>query len=99
LAGQGVNLGFGDVMKLTDSLKENVNAGAEIGSSVYLEKYESRRQREAFPKVVGVDLLNKLYTDANYPIKFPLVASRTIGLTISNRVVPLKNFFISQAKA
>lgn len=100
LAGQGVNLGFGDVICLHECLRENVQTGNEIGSWNFLKKYESTRQREAFPKLVGIDALNKLYTDYNYGntlIKTPLVALRTIGLTISNRVIPLKNFFAQEA--
>ena len=97
LAGQGVNLGFGDVSVLTSVLRESILNGAEIGTNSYLKKYESLRQKEAFVKCVGVDLLNKLYTDYNYPIKTPLVALRSIGLTLSNRIAPLKNFYINQA--
>ncbi len=51
LAGQGVNLGFGDVIRLTETLRENILNGAEIGSNMYLQKYESKRQKEAFVKV------------------------------------------------
>ena len=99
LAGQGVNLGFGDVACLTNVLKENVANGSSVGSTLYLEKYETTRQKEAFVKAIGIDLLNRIYTDNNYPFPFktPLVALRSIGLTISNRVVPLKEFFVNQA--
>ncbi|CAF0735958.1 unnamed protein product [Brachionus calyciflorus] len=100
LAGQGVNLGFGDVISLHECLRENVLSGTEIGSWHFLKQYEARRQREVFPKMVGIDALNKLYTDYDYGgafIKTPLVALRTIGLTISNRVLPLKNIFAQQA--
>ena len=97
LAGQGVNLGFGDIICLMNQLRDNVKTGTEIGSSIYLKKYQSERQKEAFVKVLGVDFLNKLYTDESYPLKTPLVALRTLGLTISNRVEPLKSFFVNQA--
>lgn len=83
-----------------ECLRENVNSGAEIGSWTYLKKYESERQKEAFAKLVGIDGLNRLYTDYNYPdtlVKTPLVALRTIGLTISNRLTPLKKLFIKEA--
>jgi len=97
LAGQGVNLGFGDVICLTETLRENVSNGAEIGTKMYLEQYESRRQKEAFVKAAGIDILNKLYTDYDYPLKTPLVALRSIGLTVVNRTAPLKSLFKSLA--
>jgi ubiquinone biosynthesis monooxygenase Coq6 len=92
-----VNLGFGDVVALKNKLAEAVREGAEIGSWIHLKRYESERQKESYPKVVGIDMLNRLYTDFNYPFKTPLVALRTIGLTVSNRVEPLKNFYSKQA--
>lgn len=100
LAGQGVNLGFGDVVRLLECLRENVATGAEIGAWNYLKKYESERQKEVFIKLAGIDGLNRLFTDYNYPsmlVQTPLVALRTIGLTASNRLVPLKKFYIQQA--
>ena len=97
LAGQGVNLGFGDVATLRSILAETVREGADIGSWVYLKKYETQRQREIYPKLVGIDMLNRLYTDMNYPLKTPLIALRTFGLTVSNRVEPLKSFYIKEA--
>jgi ubiquinone biosynthesis monooxygenase Coq6 len=98
LAGQGVNLGFGDVVCLTNYLRENIKQGGEIGSSIYLKKYESTRQFDVYHKVISIDLLNRLYTDEGYyRFKVPLAILRTIGLTISNRFSPLKNFYMRQA--
>lgn len=97
MAGQGVNLGFGDVVCLTRALRQNVFNGGEIGSKMYLKQYESERQKEAFLKIVGVDILNRLYTDYDYLLKSPLVIARSVGLTITNRISPLKNYFIKQA--
>lgn len=99
LAGQGVNLGFGDVMSLVESLRESVKNGSDIGSSIYLKKYESKRQSEAYLKIIGIDVLNRLYTHSSYPdlIQTPLIALRSAGLAISNRVAPLKSFFVNKA--
>ena len=74
------NLGFGDVQSLVQSLRENVQHGAEIGSKLYLEKYESQRQSEVFFRAMGVDFMNRLYSDYDYPVKTPIVAARTIGI-------------------
>jgi len=91
------NLGFGDVKRLFETLKENVVNGAEIGSKLYLEKYESKRQSEVFFRAMGVDFMNRLYSDYDYPITTPIVAARTIGLTVSHRWLPLKNFYYKHA--
>jgi hypothetical protein len=64
-----------------------------------LKKYESQRQIDAYAKVIGVDLLSKLYTDYDYGIQKPLVALRTIGLSIINRIDPIKDLFKQQAIA
>ena len=91
------NLGFGDVISLTNILKENLLNGAEIGSKIYLEKYETKRQSEVFFRAAGIDFMTRLYTDNDYPIKTPIIAARTIGLTVSHRFLPLKNFYIKHA--
>ncbi len=90
-------MGFGDVICLHEQLRENVLNGAEVGSSIYLQNYESKRQKEAFVKAMGIDMLNRLYTDDGYQFKTPLVVLRSIGLTLSNRLSPLKKFYIAQA--
>jgi 2-polyprenyl-6-methoxyphenol hydroxylase-like FAD-dependent oxidoreductase len=99
LAGQGVNLGFGDVVALTKSLKNACNAGADIGSLIYLKEYETKRQTEAYSKIIGIDLLNKLYTDQNHneAVQTAMRTLRSIGLTISNRLKPLKKLYINEA--
>lgn len=97
LAGQGVNLGFGDVIRLSECLRTNVKNGAEIGTSLYLQQYESERQKEVWMKIMGIESLNKLYTDQDYLIQTPLVALRSAGLTLSNRILPLKSFFVQEA--
>lgn len=91
------NLGFGDVTCLTQVLKDNLLNGGDLGSKVYLEKYESKRQSEVFYRAMGVDFMARLYTDIDYPVRTPIVAARTIGLTVSHRFLPLKNFYIKHA--
>ncbi|VDP88878.1 unnamed protein product [Echinostoma caproni] len=65
LAGQGVNLGFGDVISLVHWLEEAVSQGNDIGSPVFLQEYTSDRQRAVVPVAATMELLNLLYsTDA-----------------------------------
>ena len=85
------------MIRLTDCLRQNVKNGAEVGSQIYLQSYESQRLKELFLKVAGIESLNKLYTDQDYYFQTPLVALRTAGLTLSNRISPLKEFFVQEA--
>ncbi|VDP61700.1 unnamed protein product [Schistosoma mattheei] len=65
LAGQGVNLGFGDVVSLVKHLEEAVLHGANIGSLAYLKDYTNERQRIIVPLAGTLELINLLYsTDA-----------------------------------
>ena len=91
------NLGFGDVECLFDALKKNIVNGANIGSNYYLDIYEKKRRGEVWFRSMGIDFMNRLYSDLNYPIKTPIVAARTIGLTVSHRWLPLKNFYYKHA--
>ncbi|CAH8288418.1 unnamed protein product [Heterobilharzia americana] len=65
LAGQGVNLGFGDVVSLVAHLEEAIRHGADIGSAAYLKDYTNERQRIVVPLAGTLELINLLYsTDA-----------------------------------
>lgn len=90
-------MGFGDVVRLTECLRKNVKNGAEIGSEMYLKTYETERQREVLLKIAGIEAINKLYTDQGYLLQTPLMVLRTAGLTLSNRITPLKSFFVQEA--
>ncbi len=100
MAGQGVNLGFADVVSLVDKLRKNVKHGAELGCQVYLEQYESERLWNGYPKILGIHLLNTLYTTdsiQNTVLQTPLVLLRSLGLTLSNRLTFVKNVFAKEA--
>ena len=88
LAGQGVNLGFGDVSSLTACLRQNVADGAEFGALEYLHKYETERQRANVPMMLGIDFLHHVYGLDN-----PLVnAVRSVGVQAVNSSPVLKKF-------
>lgn len=93
LAGQGVNLGFGDVKCLTEILGEAAYRGANIGELSHLLSYERERLCQNLPVMVGVHGLQRLY-GTDFP---PLVALRSVGLRITNALPPLKKIFMSQA--
>lgn len=93
LAGQGVNLGFGDVVKLTEILSNAVYNGSEMGNLSYLLQYERERLKANVPIMVGVHALQQLYCN-EFP---PIVLMRSLGTKITNSATPLKNFFMQKA--
>lgn len=93
LAGQGVNLGFGDVTVLVKVIAEAVDNGALIGDVTYLNQYESARQRHNIPTMLAIDALHRLYKGTAPPI----VLARSLGLQLTNAISPLKKMFIQHA--
>lgn len=86
LAGLGVNLGFGDVKSLVRKLEESVNNGNEIGHPHALTTYETERQRHNVPVMMGIDGLNRLYSNEFVPA----MLLRSVGLQLTNISSPLK---------
>ena len=86
MAGQGVNLGFGDITALVQILAESVNNGAVIGDVAYLHKYESMRQWHNIPTMLAIDALHRLYKGTAPPV----VLARSLGLQLTNAIKPLK---------
>ncbi|KAK4885132.1 hypothetical protein RN001_001403 [Aquatica leii] len=93
LAGQGVNLGFGDVSTLNKILGEAVYSGRSLGQITDLQEYETLRQRHNFPTMVAIDGLHKLY-NTEFP---PIVLLRSLGLQFTHALNPLKKAIINQA--
>ena len=93
LAGQGVNLGFGDVSCLRKLLVEVVQNGSDLGSLIYLAEYETQRQRSVLPVLGVIDGLQRLYSTSFTP----LVILRSLGLQTVQSLHFLKNIIIKQA--
>ncbi|TKS86456.1 Ubiquinone biosynthesis monooxygenase COQ6, mitochondrial [Collichthys lucidus] len=62
LAGQGVNLGFGDVACLTQLLSQAAFNGKDLGAIQHLLEYETERQRHNLPMMAAIDLMKRLYS-------------------------------------
>eukprot|EP00092_Neocalanus_flemingeri_P009625 GFUD01010361.1.p1 GENE.GFUD01010361.1~~GFUD01010361.1.p1 ORF type:complete len:458 (-),score=146.79 GFUD01010361.1:19-1392(-) len=93
LAGQGVNLGFGDVDSLAEMVEGMVTEGGGLGHHEYLCQYETDRQRHNLATMVGVDCLQKLYcTDST-----PLVLARSLGIMATNAANPVKKIIMQHA--
>ncbi|XP_068682933.1 ubiquinone biosynthesis monooxygenase COQ6, mitochondrial-like isoform X1 [Montipora foliosa] len=93
LAGQGVNLGFGDVACLRDVLSEAAEEGKDVGCLEHLLTYETRRQQSVVPMISAIDILKRVYSTSS-----PLpVLARSIGLIGANALAPLKEQIVGFA--
>ncbi|KAI4879787.1 hypothetical protein NFI96_027200 [Prochilodus magdalenae] len=93
LAGQGANLGFGDVTCLTQVLSRAAFNGKDLGAMQHLLEYETERQRHNLPMMAAIDLMKRLYsTNAA-----PMVLLRTLGLQATNALPPIKEQIIAYA--
>ncbi|XP_066249097.1 ubiquinone biosynthesis monooxygenase COQ6, mitochondrial-like [Euwallacea similis] len=93
LAGQGVNLGFGDIACLNQVLSDAVYSGSTVNDLNYLKTYESQRQKHNVPTMLAVEGLHRLYnTDF-----IPVVLLRSLGLQATHALESLKRAIITQA--
>ncbi|CAH2351239.1 ubiquinone biosynthesis monooxygenase Coq6p, mitochondrial [[Candida] railenensis] len=70
LAGQGLNMGQGDVQALVEAIEKGVTRGMDIGSTLVLEPYTSN-QWPGNHVLMGVcDKLHKIFSTDWYPIVF-----------------------------
>ncbi|XP_074036894.1 ubiquinone biosynthesis monooxygenase COQ6, mitochondrial [Leptinotarsa decemlineata] len=95
LAGQGVNLGFGDVVCLNRILGNAVYSGSKLNDLSYLKEYETERQRHNVPTMLAVEGLHRLY-NSNFT---PVVLLRSLGLQATHVMNPLKKIIVNQAAA
>uniref|UniRef100_A0AAQ6AC23 Ubiquinone biosynthesis monooxygenase COQ6, mitochondrial n=1 Tax=Amphiprion ocellaris TaxID=80972 RepID=A0AAQ6AC23_AMPOC len=86
LAGQGANLGFGDVACLTQLLSQAAFNGKDLGAIQHLLEYETERQRHNLPMMAAIDLMKRLYSTNAAPV----VLLRTFGLQATNMLPALK---------
>ncbi|XP_069008250.1 ubiquinone biosynthesis monooxygenase COQ6, mitochondrial isoform X1 [Embiotoca jacksoni] len=86
LAGQGANLGFGDVACLTQLLSQAAFNGKDLGAMQHLLEYETERQRHNLPMMAAIDLMKRLYSTNSAPV----VLLRTFGLQATNMLPSLK---------
>jgi 2-octaprenylphenol hydroxylase len=93
LAGQGVNLGFLDVARLTEVLSEARIHDSDPGLLKPLRRYERSRKTENELMGYALDGIEKLFVSRVEP----LVAARNFGLRLVDRTPLLKNFFIRRA--
>ena len=93
LAGQGVNLGFGDVELLTRLLVSANHAGRDLGSHKTLRRYERARKAEDALMAQMTDRLSQVYRMDGQLHNF----GRQQGLRAVNLLKPIKNALATQA--
>ena len=94
LAGQGLNMGLGDVESLVGCIEYAVEHGMDLGKAQALERY-GRERWMANQRMGGVvDKLHWLYSVRNGPV----VGLRALGLSAVDKLGPLKDFLMGQAR-
>ncbi len=95
MAGQGVNLGFQDVQELAALLAGNrqllSDSQASSGLDKLLATYQRRRLSENTLMANGIDQLERLFRSQQ--------GLAALGISLANRLQPLKNMFIRHACA
>ena len=93
IAGLGFNLGLRDAAALADVVSDHVRLGLDIGSLAALGEYQADRRFDNALVAFATDGLNRLFSNDNAALR----AIRDLGLTMVDRVDPLKRFFMDQA--
>jgi 2-octaprenyl-6-methoxyphenol hydroxylase len=93
IAGQGLNLGIRDVAVLAELIVDARRLGLDIGSPDLLARYERWRRVDTLTLAAVTDALNRLFSNDIAPVKL----ARDVGLSIVNRLPPLKRFLMRHA--
>ena len=93
LAGQGLNMGLGDVESLARIMESAAAHGQDIGDQLTLETYNAERYEPNHRLLGVVDKLHKLYSFGSGPV----VGLRSLGLKAANAIPALKRFLMQQA--
>lgn len=94
IAGQGLNLGLRDVAALCEVLVEGARMGMDLGDPVLLDRYQRWRGFDTMLVAGGMDVLNRLF---GIPGKTASLVRR-LGIAAVNRMPPLKNRFMAEAR-
>ena len=93
IAGQGLNIGFRDVISLADLLIESHRLGTDPGSRELLVRYQRRTRPGNMAMLVATDALERLFGNDN-PV---LRRLRDFGIAGVNRISPLRKAFVRRA--
>ncbi|TAK99512.1 MAG: 2-octaprenyl-6-methoxyphenyl hydroxylase [Rhodospirillaceae bacterium] len=93
IAGQGVNLGYRDVAALIEIIVDAKRLGLDLAHPAGLARYERWRRADNLLMATACDLLNRLFSNDVAPIRI----ARDIGLSIVNRLRPVKKLLMRHA--
>lgn len=93
LAGQGVNLGFLDAAALAAALDEARERHRDIGGLWTLRRYERARRGDNMLMLAAMDAFKRMFSN-RFP---PLAAVRSAGLSVVDRLAPIKQLFMRHA--
>ncbi|KAG2772761.1 hypothetical protein PC129_g1371 [Phytophthora cactorum] len=93
LAGQGLNLGLGDVNALSDLLIEGVKSGENLSSEYFLQQYEDERMKANITMQLAMDGFKRMFG----PTPDAVSVARNVGMGTLNAVEPLKNQIMKYA--
>jgi len=93
LAGQGVNLGFLDAAELVAALDLARGQRRDFASLGTLRRYERARRGDNLAMLAAMDAFKRIFgTDLA-----PVAALRSLGLSVTDRLAPLKRLFMDRA--
>lgn len=95
IAGQGFNLGVKDIAALADVLRDGRDVGLDIGALTVLQDYQRWRRFDSMSLALGMDFLNRLFSNDFGPLRL----ARDIGMSAVGKISPMRNFFMREAGA
>ena len=93
IAGQGLNLGFRDVLALSRLVIAAVGAGTDPGAPELLREYQRARRGANLVMLGATDALDRLFSTDNPALRL----ARDLGIAAVHRLPPLKRRFMRQA--
>lgn len=93
IAGQGLNLGLRDVAALAQVLAEARSRGEDIGALDVLERYQRWRRFDATALALGMDAVNRLFSNDNPLLK----VARGLGMRMVGALAGPRRAFIREA--
>ena len=93
VAGQGLNLGLRDVAALAEAIVGEMRLGLDPGAPRPLAAFERRRRFDIAANGLGLDALNRLFSNDLAPLRF----MRDLGLRLVDRTPMLKDMLIEEA--
>jgi 2-octaprenyl-6-methoxyphenol hydroxylase len=93
VAGQGLNLGFKDVAALAEAVIDAMRLGLDFGAADVLDRYQRWRRFDTALMAMVTDGMNRLFSNDVAPVR----ALRDLGLSVVERLPPVKDALIAQA--